>query len=133
MEMNKIGFYFGSRFYSGDEFRLDSKWLIDPKHLFVGPRIGEGAHDAKVYEGKYKNQTVAIKVLHKGETPEEITKRQDKGGLPERLKLICMNLQVLLAWLSGLHIGMQWYCMIATTRKYRRCCSKLVDVLLHRA
>lgn len=43
----------GSRFYSadGDEFRLDAKWLIDPKHLFVGPRIGEGAH-AKVYEGK---------------------------------------------------------------------------------
>jgi hypothetical protein len=41
----------GSRFYSADEFKLDAKWLIDPKHLFVGPRIGEGAH-AKVYEGK---------------------------------------------------------------------------------
>lgn len=41
----------GSRFYSLDEFKLDAKWLIDPKHLFVGPRIGEGAH-AKVYEGK---------------------------------------------------------------------------------
>lgn len=39
-------------FYWNEEFRLDSKWLIDPKHLFVGPRIGEGAH-AKVYEGKY--------------------------------------------------------------------------------
>lgn len=38
-------------FYWNEEFRLDSKWLIDPKHLFVGPRIGEGAH-AKVYEGK---------------------------------------------------------------------------------
>ncbi|XP_062170325.1 serine/threonine-protein kinase STY13 [Alnus glutinosa] len=65
----------GSRFYSADEFKLDAKWLIDPKHLFVGPRIGEGAH-AKVYEGKYKNQTVAIKVVHKGETPEEIAKRE---------------------------------------------------------
>lgn len=44
----------GSRFYSAtDEFRLETKWLIDPKHLFVGPRIGEGAH-AKVYEGKYE-------------------------------------------------------------------------------
>ena len=41
----------GSRFYSADEFRLDAKWLIDPKLLFVGPRIGEGAH-AEVYEGK---------------------------------------------------------------------------------
>ena len=42
----------GNGFYSVDEFRLDAKWLIDPKFLFVGPRIGEGAH-AKVYEGKY--------------------------------------------------------------------------------
>ena len=37
-------------FYSG-EFNLDAKWLIDPQLLFVGPKIGEGAH-AKVYEGK---------------------------------------------------------------------------------
>ncbi|CAM8999838.1 unnamed protein product [Rhodiola kirilowii] len=44
---------------------MDSKWLIDPKHLFVGPRIEEGAH-AKVYEGNYKNQTVAIKILQRG-------------------------------------------------------------------
>ncbi|KAG4155376.1 hypothetical protein ERO13_D03G109500v2 [Gossypium hirsutum] len=67
----------GSRIYTADEFKLDAKWLIDPKHLFVGPRIGEGAH-AKVYEGKYKNQTVAIKILHKGETPEEIAKREGR-------------------------------------------------------
>lgn len=42
----------GNGFYSTCEFNLDAKWLIDPKHLFVGPKIGEGAH-AKVYEGKY--------------------------------------------------------------------------------
>ena len=43
----------GGGFYSDDEFiRLDPKWLIDPKLLYVGPRIGEGAH-GKVYEGKY--------------------------------------------------------------------------------
>ncbi|XP_059657985.1 serine/threonine-protein kinase STY13-like isoform X2 [Cornus florida] len=65
----------GSEFYSVDEFRLDAKWMVDPKHLFVGPRIGEGAH-AKVYEGKYRNQTVAIKIVHRGETPEEIPKRE---------------------------------------------------------
>lgn len=41
----------GDDFYSVEEFKLDPKWWIDPKHLFVGPRIGEGAH-AKVYEGK---------------------------------------------------------------------------------
>ncbi|KAL9668001.1 hypothetical protein QQ045_002372 [Rhodiola kirilowii] len=62
-------------FYSNEEFRLDSKWLIDPKHLFVGPRIGEGAH-AKVYEGKYKNQTVAIKIVQRGDAHEEIAKRE---------------------------------------------------------
>ncbi|XP_028765099.1 serine/threonine-protein kinase STY13 [Neltuma alba] len=65
----------GGGFYSVDELRLDPKWLIDPKLLYVGPRIGEGAH-GKVYEGKYKNQTVAIKILHKGETAEEIAKRE---------------------------------------------------------
>lgn len=41
----------GNGFYSGGEFGLEAKWLIDPKLLFVGPKIGEGAH-AKVYEGK---------------------------------------------------------------------------------
>lgn len=41
----------GDEFYSVGEFSLDPKWLIDPKLLFVGPKIGEGAH-AKVYEGK---------------------------------------------------------------------------------
>lgn len=41
----------GGSFYSVDELEFDPKCLIDPKHLLVGPRIGEGAH-AKVYEGK---------------------------------------------------------------------------------
>ena len=41
----------GNGFYESEEFNLDAKWLVDPKLLFVGPRIGEGAH-AKVYEGK---------------------------------------------------------------------------------
>ncbi|ONK58757.1 uncharacterized protein A4U43_C09F16340 [Asparagus officinalis] len=67
----------GSGFFSIDEPSLDPKWLIDPKLLFVGPRIGEGAH-AKVYEGKYKNQNVAIKIVHKGDTPEEVTKREGR-------------------------------------------------------
>ncbi|WOL12806.1 hypothetical protein Cni_G21574 [Canna indica] len=54
---------------------LDPKWLIDPKLLFVGPKIGEGAY-AKVYEGKYKNQNVAVKVVHKGDHPDEVAKRE---------------------------------------------------------
>nr|XP_010912976.1 serine/threonine-protein kinase STY13 [Elaeis guineensis] len=67
----------GNRFVSVDEHHIDPKWLIDPKQLFVGPRIGEGAH-AKVYEGKYKNQNVAIKIVHRGETPEEKAKREGR-------------------------------------------------------
>uniref|UniRef100_A0A9I9E1K8 Protein kinase domain-containing protein n=1 Tax=Cucumis melo TaxID=3656 RepID=A0A9I9E1K8_CUCME len=65
----------GNGFYSTSEFNLDAKWLIDPKHLFVGPKIGEGAH-AKVYEGKYKNQIVAIKMVGKGDTPERMARRE---------------------------------------------------------
>ncbi|XP_042498112.1 uncharacterized protein LOC122076710 isoform X2 [Macadamia integrifolia] len=45
------------------------------RHLFVGPIIGEGAH-AKVYEGKYENQNVAIKIVHRGDNLEEIAKRE---------------------------------------------------------
>lgn len=41
----------GSTFYAGEGLHIDPSWLIDPKLLFVGPRIGEGGH-AKVYEGK---------------------------------------------------------------------------------
>ncbi|KAF3338020.1 Serine/threonine-protein kinase HT1 [Carex littledalei] len=67
----------GSGFFTTDALRIDPKWLIDPKLLFVGPRIGEGAH-AKVYEGKYKNQNVAIKIVQKGETPEDIVKREGR-------------------------------------------------------
>ncbi|KAI3725981.1 hypothetical protein L1987_65778 [Smallanthus sonchifolius] len=69
----------GNGFYSGGEFDLEAKWLIDPKLLFVGPKIGEGAH-AKVYEGKYKNQNVAIKIINKGDTPEEVAKIEGRFG-----------------------------------------------------
>ncbi|GLT33201.1 hypothetical protein SLA2020_078060 [Shorea laevis] len=65
----------GNVFFSAQEFNLDDKWLVDPKLLFVGPKIGEGSH-AKVYKGKYKNQNVAIKVVRRGETPEEIARRE---------------------------------------------------------
>ena len=37
--------------FGTNEFIIDERWRIDPKLLFVGPRIGEGAH-GKVYEGK---------------------------------------------------------------------------------
>ncbi|KAG9445485.1 hypothetical protein H6P81_016825 [Aristolochia fimbriata] len=52
------------------QFTIDKKLLIDPNLLFVGSKIGEGAH-GKVYEGKYRDQIIAVKVLHPGSTPEE--------------------------------------------------------------
>jgi len=59
------------------DFQFDDKWLIDPKLLFVGPKIGEGAH-AKVYEGKYKENNVAIKIIQLGDTPEERAKQEGR-------------------------------------------------------
>lgn len=59
------------------DFQFDDKWLIDPKLLFVGPKIGEGAH-AKVYEGKYKERNVAIKIIQLGDTPEERAKQEGR-------------------------------------------------------
>lgn len=52
------------------QFTIDDKLLIDPKLLSVRSKIGEGAH-GKVYEGKYNDQVVAVKVLNGGSTPEE--------------------------------------------------------------
>eukprot|EP01018_Ginkgo_biloba_P018974 Gb_14607 [translate_table: standard] len=55
------------------QFTLDKNYLIDPQPLYVGSKIGEGAHE-KVYEGKYRDQSVAVKILKMGETSEERTK-----------------------------------------------------------
>lgn len=49
---------------------LDESLLVDPRLLFIGSKVGEGAH-GKVYEGRYGDRIVAIKVLNRGSTTDE--------------------------------------------------------------
>lgn len=65
---------------------IDEKVLIDPRLLFIGSKIGEGAH-GKVYEGKYGEKIVAIKVLNSGDTPED--KATLKGRFIREVNMMC--------------------------------------------
>ncbi|KAJ4822476.1 hypothetical protein Tsubulata_011628 [Turnera subulata] len=56
---------------------IDENLLVDPKVLFIGTKIGEGAH-GKVYEGRYGDRIVAIKVLNRGTTAEERAALEDR-------------------------------------------------------
>ncbi|XP_002532865.2 serine/threonine-protein kinase STY13 [Ricinus communis] len=52
------------------QLSIDENLLVDPKLLFIGSKIGEGAH-GKVYQGRYGDRIVAVKVLNRGSTCEE--------------------------------------------------------------
>ncbi|KAL3621715.1 hypothetical protein CASFOL_034375 [Castilleja foliolosa] len=65
---------------------MEWKLMIVGQNFLKGPRTQakssvwtSNAH-AKVYEGKYKNQNVAIKITQKGGTPEEIAKKEARFG-----------------------------------------------------
>lgn len=62
---------------SSREERIEESLLVDPKLLFIGSKIGEGAH-GKVYQGRYGSLIVAIKVLNRGSNPD------DKSSLQSR-------------------------------------------------
>ncbi|MCO5570402.1 hypothetical protein L7F22_024123 [Adiantum nelumboides] len=62
---------------SADDLVLEDQWLIDANLLFVGPKIGEGAY-SKVYEGKYHDDEIAVKIIQPGETAKEVAKRQSR-------------------------------------------------------
>eukprot|EP00249_Psilotum_nudum_P003099 c16427_g2_i3 orf=719-1702(+) len=64
---------------SSFESYIEDRFVVDPNLLFVGPRIGAGAH-AKVYEGKYRDQSVAVKIIQQGETADEVAKREARFG-----------------------------------------------------
>uniref|UniRef100_A0A1J3EY09 Serine/threonine-protein kinase HT1 n=1 Tax=Noccaea caerulescens TaxID=107243 RepID=A0A1J3EY09_NOCCA len=55
---------------SHEGLAIDESLLVDPKMLFIGSKIGEGAH-GKVYQGRYGSRIVAIKVVHRGVKPDE--------------------------------------------------------------
>ncbi|ESR42802.1 protein kinase domain-containing protein [Citrus sinensis] len=59
------------------QLTIDRSLLVDPKLLFIGSKIGEGAH-GKVYEGRYGDRIVAIKVLNRGSTSDERALLEDR-------------------------------------------------------
>ncbi|KAE8706267.1 hypothetical protein F3Y22_tig00110402pilonHSYRG00048 [Hibiscus syriacus] len=63
----------GNGFFAAQDLSIESKWLIDPQQLFVGPEIGEGAH-AKIYEGKL----LPLKLLEEGKLLKRL--QGEKGG-----------------------------------------------------
>ncbi|KAM7526587.1 hypothetical protein LguiA_016489 [Lonicera macranthoides] len=60
----------GNGSITSSHLTIDERVLVDPKLLFIGSKIGEGAH-GKVYEGRCGDHIVAIKVLNRGNSSEE--------------------------------------------------------------
>ncbi|CAL5324771.1 unnamed protein product [Camellia sinensis] len=57
--------------------KIDSKWLIDPRHLSIGSMISEGPYSV-VYEGSYKSKPVAVKVIQPDKTSAVSPERKEK-------------------------------------------------------
>ncbi|CAK9152445.1 unnamed protein product [Ilex paraguariensis] len=57
--------------------KIEKEWLIDPYQLFIGSMISEGPYSI-VYEGSYKSEPVAIKVIQPDNSSAVSPERQEK-------------------------------------------------------
>ncbi|CAH9103125.1 unnamed protein product [Cuscuta europaea] len=65
-----VEFSLNGSIVASQQHSIDERVLVDPKLIYIGSKIGEGAH-GKVYQGRYGDQIVAIKVLKRGDTTQE--------------------------------------------------------------
>lgn len=65
-----VGLSLNGSILASQQLSIDERVLVDPKLIYIGSKIGEGAH-GKVYQGRYADQIVAIKVLKRGDTTQE--------------------------------------------------------------
>lgn len=70
----------------GSELKLSKKWILDPNLLQVGAKIGEGAH-GKVYEGRYGDMSVAVKVLQRASSADEQEKLESRFA--REVEMLC--------------------------------------------